>query len=154
MPYMALLLNFTWECCALLVSKGFWGHIAWLALDFIILIFGFLYMRSSKAKALLVAAIPVGIIVLRYIFIFPQGMLYSCFIIDLLMAVYFIIDHKKLSPKLKIPIAVTKLFGDICAGIYYAYDSWIIALIACIVFICNVYYLYLCEEEAKTLEAM
>lgn len=76
-------------------------------------------------------------------------MLYYSFIIDLIMAVCFITDHKKLSPKLKIPIAVTKLLGDACAGMHYASDSWFIALIACIVFVCNVYYLYLCEEEVR-----
>jgi len=154
MPYMALLLNFTWEFCALLVSKGFWGHIAWFTLDFMILVFAFLYMRSNKAKALLAIAIPIGIVLLRFVFTLPFGMLYSSFVIDLLMAINFIIDHKKLSPKLKVPIAVAKLLGDACAGMQYAGDSWLIVVIACVVFICNVYYLYLCEEEVKVLESL
>ena len=36
MPYVAGVLNFGWELCALQQSQGFWGHILWLGLDVVI----------------------------------------------------------------------------------------------------------------------
>lgn len=74
-------------------------------------------------------------------------MLYSVFAIDLIMAIWFLVDRKTLSSKLKVPIAVTKLLGDMCAGFYYSEQSTLAGVIAVIVFVCNMYYLYLCLEE-------
>lgn len=47
MPYIAGVLDFAWEICALYNSQGFWGHILWFALDLIIVFFGFRYAKSS-----------------------------------------------------------------------------------------------------------
>ena len=78
----------------------------------------------------------------------PAGMLISVFVIDLIMAINFLIQRKKLSPKMKTPIAITKLLGDTFAGLYYAPQSNLIGIIACVVFMCNICYLYLCLEES------
>ena len=43
----------------------------------------------------------------------------SGFAIDLIMAVMFLVDRKRLPPELKVPIALFKLIGDLCGGIYY-----------------------------------
>jgi len=84
---------------------------------------------------------------LQYIFTIQSGMLISAFVIDLIMAVCYLVDRKKLSSKLKIPIAFTRLLGDLFAGVFYAPESIFIVIVAVIVFFCNLSYLYLCIEE-------
>ncbi|MBQ9931100.1 MAG: hypothetical protein IJO79_01990 [Firmicutes bacterium] len=147
MPYVAGVLNFAWEICALYTSGGFWGHILWLGLDLVIVFFGFQFVSTKKQKTLYLAAIAIATISLFIIFRHPEGMLVSVFVIDLIMAIYFLIDRKKLSPKLKVLIAVTKLLGDLFAGLYYGPLSDFIAVTATIVLLCNGYYLYLCIME-------
>ena len=58
-----------------------------------------------------------------------------------------VIPRKKLSPKLKIPIAFTKLLGDLFAGVAYAPESIFVAILAVLVFYCNIAYLCLCIGE-------
>lgn len=149
MPYGAAIQNFTWEICALIISHGFWGHIVWLSLDIAIIILGFLFASSKRHRIVYATLIPVGILIFGAVFSLENGMLYSSFAIDLLMAIYYLVDRKQLSPKLKIPIAVTKLIGDTCAGLYYAPMAAFVAIIAVFVFLCNIVYLYLCIAEAK-----
>lgn len=86
-------------------------------------------------------------IVLWFIFAFPDGILTSGFAIDLIMAVMFLVDRKRLSPELKVPIAVFKLIGDIFAGIYYGRNSGIVTIIAAMVLLCNCCYLWLCCRD-------
>ena len=63
------------------------------------------------------------------------------------MAAAFLLDRKKLTPRLKIPIAVFKLLGDACAGLYYGPHSMIVCILAILVALCNVVYLGLCISE-------
>lgn len=149
MPYIAGVLNFAWEVCALYNSQGFWGHVLWLSLDLIIVFWGFAYIKSSVCKAGYGVSLLICTLILLYVFTFPKGMLFSVFIIDLIMAITYLAYRKKLSPKLKVPIAIMKLLGDACAGLYYAPQSNLVGIIACIVFMCNVCYLYLCVEETR-----
>lgn len=52
MPYVAGVLNFGWELCALQQSQGFWGHILWLGLDVVIFSIGFLFLNTGKRRLL------------------------------------------------------------------------------------------------------
>lgn len=146
-PYLAVTLNLSWEICAIVVSGGYWGHIAWLGLDCIILFLGFSFLEKKSQKVRFLMKIVVFTIVLSAFFIPVNGMLLSSFAIDLIMAISFFINRKGLSPILKIPIAVTKLLGDVFAWIYYGPNNAIIMVIGIIVFMFNVYYLFYCIDE-------
>jgi len=147
MPYASGVLSFSWEICAIWGSGGFWGHVAWLALDIAIVFIGFRYLQASRSRVLYAISILISTALLQYIFTIQSGMLISAFVIDLIMAVCYLVDRKKLSSKLKIPIAFTRLLGDLFAGVFYAPESIFIVIVAVIVFFCNLSYLYLCIEE-------
>lgn len=147
MPYIAGVLIFAWEACALQQSQGFWGHLLWLGLDFGIVCFGFIYLPTAWKKTLYIGSIYVSVLILAYVFTLSEGTLLSSFVIDLIMAVVFLVDRKKLSQKCKLPIAVTKLIGDSFAGIFYAPQSVYVAYMAICVFCCNLIYIYLCWCE-------
>lgn len=147
MPYVAGVLNFGWEACALQQSQGFWGHILWFALDCAIVYFGFNYLKSTKHRIAYIASIYFVTFVFSYVFTLPNGMMLSSFAIDLIMAVWFLLDRRKLSSQLKVSIAVTKLIGDAFAGLFYASMSAIVEVLAVMVFVCNSCYLYLCIRE-------
>jgi len=148
MPYVAGVLNFAWEFCALWNSKGFWGHILWLSLDLFIVFFGYRYAACAKSKLIYTLSLIASTVLLLAVFTLPNGTLISVFAIDLIMAIWFIVDQKRLSPKLMIPIAATKLLGDLFAGIYYANMSDFVLVAAIIVFICNLFYLCMCMESS------
>jgi len=147
MPYSAGVLNFAWEICALYNSGGLWGHAVWLGLDIVIVFWGFRFLKTNKVRFIYAASIAVFTSILFYIFTLSNGMLISVFIIDLIMAVSFLVDRVKLSPKLKVPIAFTKLLGDMFAGLHYAPYCAFVGILAGIILICNLYYLYLCIKE-------
>lgn len=146
-PYIAGVLNFAWEACALQEYQGFWGHLLWMGLDFGIIYFGFIYLSSARKRVFYISSIYIAILIFAYIFTLPEGMLLSVFAIDLIMAVVFLVDRKKLSRKCKLPIAVTKLIGDAFAGMFYAPQSVYVACMAMLVFCCNLVYTYLCWRE-------
>ena len=154
MPYIAGVLNFSWEICALIVFRGNWGHVLWLLLDCVIVYFGFSYLGKVKQRLLYIISIVVITIVLFHIFKLPDGALISVFIIDLIMAIDFIVQSKALSSQFKVPIAITKLIGDLFAGIMCATSSILIAILAVLVFLCNLFYLCYCfEEQSKNMKA-
>ncbi len=134
-------------------SHGYWAHIVWLSLDLIIVVIGYLFLDTKKKKIGFILLNVAGIILLAFVFQISNGMLISCFIIDFLMALYFLIDRRKLSPKLKITIGVTKLIGDSFAGLYYSPYSYVVWVLACLVFICNIIYLILCIKEKASPKA-
>ena len=148
-PRLAALQNFSWEFCALLSSGGLLGHILWFSLDLIIIIFCFLYTPTRKGRYIYATALVAGFILFRIIFSIPNGMLYSSFVIDFLMAIYFLFSQKQLSPSLKLPIGITKFIGDLFAGLYYAPQSPFICMLAICVFISNLIYIYLCIMEQR-----
>ena len=74
-------------------------------------------------------------------------MLISVFVIDVIMAIAYVIEFNRMSPILKIPIAITKLFGDLFAGLYYGIDRPIIGIMAIAVLILNFIYLIMSLKE-------
>lgn len=147
MPYTAGVMIFSWEICAMIISRGFWGHLLWLLLDVGIVLINLRCIRLWKNKILYAASILACTGLIKVIFSLPDGMLYSSFIIDFIMAVYFLVDRKRLSGRLKIPIAFIKMLGDTCAGLYYGPDSELVGVVSILVFFINSAYLYLCIEE-------
>lgn len=147
MPYAAGILNFGWELCALQYSQGFWGHILWLGLDAAIYAIGFFFLQSRRHKAIYIILTYLVTAGLWFLFDRYNGMLTTVFIIDLIMAVVFLVERKRLSSELKISIAVCKLLGDLFAGIYYGQESRAVAMIASAVFFCNAIYLWMVGRE-------
>ena len=152
MPYVAGVLNFGWETIALFcVSKGnVWGHIFWFGLDLVIVYISYKFLNSDNQRKIYIASIFAMTIILFFIFKIEGGMLYSVFAIDLIMAVCYLVWRKQMSPHFKIPVAITKLIGDLFAGIFYAKESKFVAIVAVAVFLCNVSYLIFCIVEYKT----
>ena len=48
MPLIAGSLNFAWEINALLLSRGFYGHVLWAVLDIFIVIHNVRFLEKSK----------------------------------------------------------------------------------------------------------
>ena len=147
-PFIAILLNFSWEICALYVSGGFWAHIIWFGLDLFIFIYAIICVKKKIFYLISLIGCVCVFMIIRTI---TTGMLISSFIIDLIMAIYFWIDRKKILRDGKIVIAVTKLFGDVFALIYYAKYSIIILICGVCVLAFNVLYLVYCVREKKSI---
>ena len=78
-----------------------------------------------------------------------DGMLISAFIIDLIMALVFVLRVHAISKRSKKVIAVLKLLGDGFACLAY-FDRSMVAVCAGIgVFLLNLFYLASCFEEAS-----
>lgn len=143
--------NLAWELCALIHSGGFWGHVLWFSLDVPIFVFCMRSIKQRRHRLLFFVLLAAEAILFYCLFKAPQGMLYSSFAIDLIMAISFLFYVDKLSPKLQIPIAVLKLLGDAAAGIYYGKNDMIVAVTAVIVLVCNSVYLHMCIERRQKL---
>ena len=99
MPLLPGALNYAWEFNALIVSKGMWGHILWLGLDTIIVLINLGNIRKNENKILYLVGIVASTIVLCYAFRLQNvsGMLISAYVIDLLLAISFLVCVRKIS---------------------------------------------------------
>ena len=146
-PIIACVLNFAWELVALWNSKGFWGHILWAGLDIFIIFFALRYVSRKQYKFIILLSLIIGCLVLYFAFELPNGMLISVFIIDVIMAIAYVVEFNKMAPTFKIPIAITKLFGDLFAGLYYGIDRPFIGIMAIAVLIFNFIYFVMSLKE-------
>ena len=146
-PIVACILNFSWELVALINSEGFWAHIVWAGLDVLIIYFALRSFGKARDKIIFLLSLVLLIVILFVVFSYSKGMLISVFVIDIIMAFVYVVDFKKMTPTLKIPIAIAKLFGDLFAGIYYGMDRPLIAAIAIGVLVLNFIYLLLSVKE-------
>lgn len=152
-PLIPPILNIAWESNALLLSNGFWGHIAWFVLDVFILVIGIYFLPSAKRKYYIPMVVIVFFIFNWIIFSVPLGMLLSSFAIDLIMAICFWIDRKNILPNGSILIAIFKLLGDLSAAIFYSPMSTAVFVMAVIVLIFNsAYLLYRIKEKLVVLK--
>lgn len=150
MPYAAGVLNFAWEICALYWVPDFWGYTVWLAIDLLIVYFGFRYLNGWAKRVAYFSAIVICTAGIFVIFnTIPDGIIYSVYTIDLLMAICYLVERKQLSPIAKIPIAVAKLLGDFFAGILFSRYTFVV-IVSFLVFVCNAVYLYLCIQERQS----
>lgn len=150
MPLVAGCINFCWEANALISSGGV-GHILWLTLDAVILFQNMWYLHSHfRLRGVFIYSIAMILIglLLAVLFRIPEwnGMLYTAFADDLIMAAEFVIAAKKIAPNCKVSIAVCKLFGDLFAWLFYCKNSMYVAVIGVIVLALNLFYLCLCVE--------
>jgi len=153
-PLSAICLNYAWETVALIQSlvkatqfqPSIVIHIAWFTLDTVIVAL-FLFHETKlfenmgkKAVFLLAYAVSTVFLVIAFV---HKYMLLSCFGIDLIMAIAFLlfVFQKQMTHSLLgILIGVTKLIGDMCAWLYYRFDP-IVDVIGIIVLLCNMAYI-------------
>ncbi|MCR5783113.1 MAG: hypothetical protein K6G90_10315 [Clostridia bacterium] len=143
MPLLSGALNFGWEVHALRSSGGYWVHIIWLALDFIILIQN-LYFLSTNKKRLLYSACVITSVAVNYAafnLTTIDGMLISSFVIDIIMAVEYVIVIKKLSPRMMILIGCLRLLGDLFAWIANLSFSIFVRITGVLIFFINLFYI-------------
>lgn len=163
MPLLAGALNLAWELNKIvfqfMTSESLYlGCLVWLVLDIGIFILNLLYIRKAKQKSsyniYIYIACFCGFAAAMYVlFRFPQfdGQLITSFLIDLIMAVEFVLCGKRITQHGKIPIAVTKLLGDLFAWLYYMKNSLFVMIVGVVVFLVNLFYLALCLEERAAL---
>lgn len=151
MPYVAGVLNYAWEVNALVVAHGLWMYSLWFGLDLFIIIFGIYFLKSVKMKSIYIISIIISTIFLKVFFSFEHGMILSVFLIDLIMAISYLIRYKSLSPFLKKEIAVSRFLGDFFAGLAGIRYSPYYAIFSVIVCILNGIYVWKCFSQKKVL---
>lgn len=102
MPLIAGSLNFAWEINALLLSRGFYGHVLWTGLDVLIVFHNVRFLEKGKRKKYLLSIV-VFILVLYGMFRIPNvdGQRISVFAIDLIMAIEYVLCAKQIAPPRK-----------------------------------------------------
>ena len=136
-----------WELLALIWSGGFWGHICWLALDLLILLYNF-YILDSVKRICYAGFILAGIGVFYLCFsLFPgKGMMISSFVLDFIIAAEYIRLARDISPRGRLFIGVFKLAGDLFAWLAYMDQSKLVLILGLIVFVMNIFYIGYCLE--------
>ena len=153
---VSIVLNFSWETNALsldIVNRhASWIHLLWFSLDLIIIYLALKYLKDKKKTIYTFLMFFICFTVLNFVFKVTGGMLISCFIIDLIMAIDFHIFFKKTSLKVDftyIIAAISKLVGDLFAWLYYESFSPIIFIIGIIVAYINIVYVFIVLESYK-----
>ena len=145
MPYVSGCLNLAWEMNSIFQPGLVLGRLGWLILDAWIFIQNAMRLKDSKRQYILAEVIFLALV--RWIFVaVPLGMLKSVFSIDLIMAVDYIVEQKRISFHGQVLVAATKLLGDLCAWLYYSHESRFVILVGFLVFLCNLFYLAIAME--------
>ena len=149
MPLISGCLNFAWEINAVILSQGYWGHILWLTLDAVILFFNLRWLRGSGSRALYAAAVAIttGLLFALFRQPGPDWMLLSSFVIDVIMALEFLLRAKIISRRGKLLIAAAKMLGDIGAFLGNRSAAAYVLPIGLVVLVLNMLYLSYCLEE-------
>jgi len=148
MPYVAGVLNVAWEIAGTVYTRGNPGFIIWFLIDILIVFWGFLFLSSIWKKIVfLVAILPVTALFLYSFKHFDAAFLFSVYLIDVIMEIDFLVNRKQLSKKFMIPIASTKLLGDLFAGLTFGHIYSFVWIFALLSFICNTIYLIQCIAE-------
>lgn len=147
-PYIAGVLNAAWEVAATIYTEGNPGFIIWFFVDIFIIFWGFHFLPSIKKKIIYVASIVLMTIVLLFSFEhYNPAFLFTVYLIDVIMAVEFIVKCNSLSNHFKVTIAITKLLGDLFAGLTFSNTYSFVLIFAITSFVCNCIYLILCLRD-------
>lgn len=149
MPYVSSVLNAGWEIAAIIFTRGNPGFIIWFLLDIFILHHGFSRASTVLNKLLYCASIlfATGMLLFSFEKYDTVAFLFTVYLIDVIMGIEFIIKRAALSNKLKISIALTKLLGDLFAGLTFCCEYYFVVLFAIFSLICNCVYLVKCIKE-------
>lgn len=149
MPLIPGSICIAWELNALIISQGMWVHILWLGLDIFIFTLNLhnIAKLSNRIWYIAMTLFWIAVFAISFRFTAFDAMFISSFLLDFGIAISYVLRVKVISPHGKLPIAVAKLSGDLCAWIYYSRYSGLIIVIGTIVFLLNLYYLALCLDE-------
>lgn len=150
MPLIPGSICIAWELNALIISRGLWVHVLWLGLDVFIFILNIYNIAKLRNRILYITMTVFWAVFFAFLFRITAFdlMFISSFLLDLGIAVGYVIKAKDISRHGQIPIAITKLLGDMCACIFYSQFSNLIVVIGIIVFLLNLYYLAKCLDLA------
>lgn len=162
-PLSAIVLNFAWETVALQnsiqsnhFSDSLLIHIAWFFLDLIMVILFLSYeTKISENKSRKIIFLFAYIIsTICFVFLFNRRyMLLSSFLIDLFMAIAFLLYLLFKYPNRNLLIYLvgfSKLLGDLCAWYYYRNNPFIHE-IGTGVLICNLLYIMILATQDSPL---
>lgn len=121
MPPICIMLNFAWETYAIIkdITNSYfsWIHMLWFVLDIVLILTYLILCKKVYFNKLFL--IPVYLVTLATVFLVSEnvklGMLICCFVIDVLMAIewlLYVILFVKDFNILLIFICITKLWGD------------------------------------------
>ena len=150
MPLLPGSICIAWELTALIFSGGMWKHVLWFSLDLAVFTLNLLNIGKIRNRILYIVVTLFFIIVLAGCSwkLGLDVMLFSSFILDLFIAISYVVASKTISPRGKTAIAVAKFIGDIAAWQYYQQYSILIWIIGAIVFLLNLYYIAICLDES------
>lgn len=147
MPYIAGGLNLAWELNALLLYHHY-AHIIWSGLNVVIFVLNCRNLKLSGNRRRYYILYVVAMAATIYgTFRLPAGMLLSSYVIDLVIAVEYVVRIRHISAHGKLPIAIFKLLGDLFAWLYYCKQSIFVGIIGTAVLLLNLFYLAYCMEE-------
>ena len=160
MPAFSLFANFAWEVASVLemqppyFDQGGSLRIAWFVFDIFILIA--VYRKNKELPNFKNKVLQWGIPWIVLAFVFYTGfqthdlfMPISSFVIDIEMAILFWCRRKKLDPSLRLYIGITKLLGDVLAGVFCGNIHYSIIVMAFGSFVFNVLYIIYAVKEIK-----
>lgn len=143
-PLNSVGINFAWEINAIIISRGFWGHILWLLFDSIILFYSFRTIGKSRKRKNAYVKVLICIGIFFVIFrIHSGGMLASSFVINFIMSALFFMKRDSLLSNGKCMVAFTKMIGTLAATIYYQRIVHLIGLLGFIILVID--FLYFCS---------
>ena len=146
-PWPAMFLNMSWETAALLKYRSIL-HIPWFLLDMalvILFLFSHHERRSNRFRLIWIFCTVLTIAVFLKLFGYNNYMLWTSFLMDLLMAILFCCMHFKKSQminKLCFFMGLTRVCGDYAAWRYYRNDN-LVWLVGWAVQVVNFLYLIL-----------
>ena len=148
MPLISGMLDIAWEINAILISKGFYGHVLWTALDIFIFFHNVCFLEKSKRGKYLLLTV-VSVIALYGIFRIPDadGQRISSFLIDIIIAIEYVLCARQIARQGKISVGVLKLLGDLSAWLANMQSSVFVAVSGLIVVLLNLFYLAICLEQ-------
>ncbi len=153
MPYIVGVLNFACEISAFFWTSGFWGYLAWSVLDLFVVFFGAWFLNSNLKRACYLGSIALCTVV--FFLISTQSSYFFviiAFMIDLCMAILYLVEFNKISPKLRITIATTRLIGSLFSA--FVFEEYVVSgIMALITFVINLIYLYCCIKKKCRLSA-
>lgn len=162
-PEPTLWINFSWETASIIYSvkedfnifsQGHFIRFSWFFFDLFILYVFFKKNNFLKSRKLtLVAYLSIFFILTPFFFCSfnynEYGMPITAFVIDACMEIFFWIFRKQLDPSNRLTIGITKILGDLLAGIYYGSAHPVVVVLACVALFFDVLYIIYAVREKR-----
>lgn len=145
-PLQSVILNLSWEIISVLEDSFYWMNLIWLISEAVIFLISYLHIQKQKNRILFLF---LSVALFHFIFEINAGKLVSSFVIDIIMAVSFLAERRRIAEPGRLPIAYTKWIGDLGALFHYAHLSIAVLIIGISVAIINFLYILWCTMNKK-----